>query len=367
MKFSASILILGVTAVMVPTLRGSVAWKDVLHQTSSWYASTEAKAIAANVLLYQRPEGGWPKNHDMTRAPGPDAFTHEDVAAPTIDNDTTYTQIRLLAAVDAAQSTVAYRGAIERGLNYLLRAQYKNGGWPQFYPLRPGYYTHITFNDDAMIGVLDLLEDIVEKKDPFGWVSPELHTRCANAVERGIACILRCQIEVNGVKTVWCAQHDEITFEPVPARAYEHESLSGSESVGIVRFLMRLDHPSPETARAVESAVAWFRRSEITGIRVEEVAAANLPHGFDKRVVQDPSAAPLWARFYEIGTNRPIFGGRDTVIHYSLAEIEPERRAGYRWYTDRPTRLLEQEYPAWSRRWATDTKPQAPKTTATRK
>lgn len=351
MRFPLCIIFLLGAAALIPASRASVAWKDVLRQPAPWYRSAEAKGIAANVLLYQRPEGGWPKNHDMTRPPGADAFAHEDVSAPTIDNDATYTQIRVLAAIDAAQPSSAYREAVVRGLEYLLKAQYKNGGWPQFYPLRPGYYTHITFNDDAMIGVLELLEDVVEQKPPFVWLSAELRTRCANAVERGVACILRCQIDVNGVKTVWCAQHDEITFEPVPARAYEHESLSGSESVGIARFLMRLDHPSPEVIEAVKSAAAWFERSRITGMRVEEIAAPELPHGFDKRVVADPAAGPLWARFYEIGTNRPIFGGRDTRIHYTLAEVEPERRAGYRWYTDRPQRLLDVDYPAWARRW----------------
>jgi PelA/Pel-15E family pectate lyase len=60
---------------------------------------------------------------------------------------------------------------------------------------------------------------------------------------------------------------------------------------------------------------------------------------------------PLWARFYEIGTNRPIFGGRDAVIRYSLAEVEPERRAGYRWYVDDPRQLLERDYPKWAARW----------------
>src|SRR3569833_3073020 len=114
---------------------------------------------------------------------------------------------------------------------------------------------------------------------------------------------------------------------------------------------MRLDHPSREVMDAVRSAVAWFDRSRISGIRIAAVRAPSLTHGFDKRVVPAPDAGPLWARYYEIGSNRPIFGGRDTRILYSLAEVEPERRAGYRWYTDRPRRLLEIDFPAWSRRW----------------
>ena len=329
----------------------AVRWDAVLQQQPEWYGTPEARRIADDVLLYQRASGGWPKNHDMTRPPGPHAFDREDVSASTIDNSATYTEIRFLATVDAARPDPRYRDAVLRGLHYLFEAQYANGGWPQFYPLIPGYYTHITFNDDAMVGVLNLLRDVERGNPPFQWASQQLRARAAKAVDRGIACILRCQIEVHGVKTVWCAQHDEKTFEPVPARAYEHESLSGYESVGIVRFLMGVRHPSPEVIASVNAAVAWFERSKLTGIRVESIAAPDLPHGFDKRVVADPSAPPVWARFYEIDTNRPIFGGRDTRIHYSLAEVEPERRAGYRWYSEAPANLLGHDYPRWAAKW----------------
>ncbi len=39
------------------------------------------------------------------------------------------------------------------------------------------------------------------------------------------------------------------------------------------------------------------------------------------------------------------------MIKYSLAEIEHERRAGYRWYVDSPAELLNKDYPAWQARW----------------
>ena len=32
------------------------------------------------------------------------------------------------------------------------------------------------------------------------------------------------------------------------------------------------------------------------------------------------------------------------MVKYSMAEIEYERRNGYRWYVDRPARLLDGEY-----------------------
>ena len=76
-------------------------------------------------------------------------------AHSTIDNDATYTQMRYLARVFTATRLTRFQAAFRRGLDYLLKAQYPNGGWPQFYPLRDGYWSHITYNDDAMVGVLD--------------------------------------------------------------------------------------------------------------------------------------------------------------------------------------------------------------------
>jgi PelA/Pel-15E family pectate lyase len=115
-----------------------------------------------------------------------------------------------------------------------------------------------------------------------------------------------------------------------------------------VVFLMGIEHPSPEVVRAIEGAVAWFRDSKILGIRVVQQPAPGTPRGFDRVVVADPQAPPLWARFYELETNRPIFCGRDSVVKYSLAEIEYERRNGYRWYVDLPAKLLDSDYPAWA-------------------
>jgi PelA/Pel-15E family pectate lyase len=63
--------------------------------------------------------------------------------------------------------------------------------------------------------------------------------------------------------------------------------------------------------------------------------------------VDDPSAEPLWARYYDIETNRPFFCGRDGVKKWSLAEIEPERRSGYAWLRPWGAKVMK-EYGKWS-------------------
>jgi PelA/Pel-15E family pectate lyase len=314
----------------------------------------ESLRIADNILLYQRNSGGWPKNVDMAKVLSDDQkdslLRQKKNNDSTIDNGATYKQLSFLAKVYTAQHQERHRQSFLKGLDYLLSAQYPNGGWPQYFPNLTGYYKHITFNDDAMIGVIKLLRDVAEAKSAYAFVDEARRSSAAKAVEKGIACILKTQIVVNGRRTVWCAQYDEVTLAPAPARKYEVVSLSGGESVGIVRFLMSIKHPSPEIVDAVESAVAWFEHSQLKGIKWIERADSSQANGFDRVVVKDPSGGSIWARFYEIETNRPIFVGRDGVVKYDLAQIEHERRTGYNWYVDAPAKLLKKDYPAWQQR-----------------
>src|SRR4029453_5894927 len=103
--------------------------------------------------------------------------------------------------------------------------------------------------------------------DSFAFVDAPRRQAAQTAFDRGVRCIVQCQIVVNGEKTAWCAQHDETDFQPRPARTYELVSLSGSESVEIVRLLMSLEKPPPEVAAAIEGAVKWFDEAKLTGIK----------------------------------------------------------------------------------------------------
>jgi len=332
-----------------------VSWKDAMRQKPDWYFSAEAIRIANNVLDYQHENGGWDKNIDMAlplESPNRDkVLARQKLGETTIDNDATWTQMRYLAQVHLNVKDERYAVSVRKGMNYLLEAQYPNGGWPQFYPLRHGYWDHITYNDDAMVGVMEVLRDISQGEGEWSFFTPEERDKASAAFQRGIQVILKTQVKVNGQLTLWCAQHDEVTLAPAQARKYELPSLSGSESVGVVEILMMLDHPSKDIVDAVQSAVAWFSKVKITGIAVRMVPAPGTPKGVDRVVVEDKNAPPLWARFYEIGTNKPIFSGRDSVKKYSLAEIEYERRNGYSWYGGRASKLLDQEYPKWMAKW----------------
>ncbi len=315
-------------------------WKGYARKSDDWYRSAEGVRIAKNILSYQAPAGDWPKNGDTVSEPY--VGSHAKLKG-TFDNGASIHEVRFLARAFLATHKSDDRDAVLKAIDHILQAQYPTGGWPQSSPPGTKYPRYITFNDGTMVNLMLLLRDVATS-DKFKFVDDAKRKSAQKAFDAGIACILKSQVVVDGKKTVWCAQHDEVTLEPRPARSFELVSLSGSESAGILTLLMTLDRPSPEVIEAIKAGVAWFDSVKLTGIRQVEVRG-------DKVIMADPNAPPLWARFYEIGTNRPFFSGRDGVKKYEIAQIEAERRNGYAWYGNWGTGLAER-YARWSARQA---------------
>jgi len=311
--------------------------------------------VAENMLIYQRSIGGWPKAVNNIPVDYKSMLSSADKLAiradslhddATIDNAATTREIRHLVQAYKGTRNQKYLAAAEKGIDYLLRAQYANGGWPQYYPKKDFYRHQITYNDNAMINVLNIMQDIAEGANNFDVVKAKYYKAAASAVEKGTDCILKTQIVVKGRLTAWCAQYDEKTLSPEKARAFELASISGGESVNIVEFLMRFKNPSPEIKKAVNAAVKWFEEVKIEGYEFVFVDDPSKPKGKDRVFRKNPSSV-IWARFYDIQTNEPFFTGRDSQPKKTVAEIGAERSAGYAWYGTWPAKLLNKEYPEW--------------------
>ena len=323
------------------------------------YRPDQVREIVANILLYQRENGGWPKDYDMLAILTPEqkatVLATRSRTDTSFDNGNLHSQVSYLAHAFAAANEPEWRDACVRGFDFILAAQYRNGGFPQWYPKAKDFRAHITFNDYVMIGCLNVLQDAAEGAPQFVWLDSARRERARDAVGRGVDCILKCQIRVNGTLTGWCQQHDENTFEPRPARTFELASICPQDTTYILRFLMRLKDPSEQVVRAVDAAAAWLKQVQLSGVRVTRVKAppasfAGHDADFDVIVERDPASPPLWARHYEIGTNRPIFAGRDGIKRYAMADIERERRTGTPWYGGWPKAFLDREYPQWRAR-----------------
>jgi len=319
----------------------------------AWYASEEGRKLAETIISYQGPDGGWNKLVDYGKGPRPPGATWFPVAHPdkpawwvfasTFDNNTTSEQMKFLARAYRATGRDEDRKSFLKGLDFILAAQYPNGGWPQFYPLKHVYSDGITYNDGAMTHMMELLRDIAAGAPDYAFVDAPRRQQAKVAVDKGLDIILKTQVVRDGKPTVWGAQHDPLTLKVAGARRQEPPALSGGESALIVRYLMQIENPSPEVVRAIEGALEWFRVSSVTGLNQTK------REGITYFESAPGSQTQWWARFYDVDTEKPIFSGHDDGIVYdSFEEMwNAGNRDSYDFYTQLPARVLQRLEPKW--------------------
>lgn len=335
-------------------------WRNVHGDQYPRHAPEQVARIADNILRYQRIDGGWIENQDPARILDDAERARFDAEARksggSFDNRNIYTQLDYLATAYAMTGDARYRDGSLRGLRFTLAHQDPRcGGWPHTVPATQSYHPHITIADDVTAGVLGTLRKVLTDARRYAFIDEALHARVRQAVERGDQCLLRLQVRRGDRLAGWAGQYDAQSLRPAQGRAFELPSIAAQESVGVVRYLMSIPQPSPEVVASVEGAVAWLRAVEIDGWRIETFDAP--PEQFryhrsstDRRLVADPAATGLWARFYDLEDDSVVLATRDSQRVPRYEDIPRERRTGYAWYGDWPQRLLDEEYPRWKAR-----------------
>ena len=224
----------GVESISLDGFRDGIKhWKNGQNVDGyAVYRPEQIREIAENLLRYQRANGGWPKDFDPLRILTEsearelgEAHTKEDTS---FDNRATYPEVEYLATAYKRLGNDRYHEASLRGIEFILKAQYANGGWPHSFPSSKGYYPRITTLDDVMVGVLSTVRRIATQADQYDFVSDGLRRRVNDALKRGDACLLELQVRVNGELTGWVSQYDEVTRQPCGGRTFEPAGLTST-------------------------------------------------------------------------------------------------------------------------------------------
>jgi hypothetical protein len=288
-----------------------------------------AREVGLALAWGQRKEGGWDHLADVSHRDRNAAKPVKISGRCALDDDITQGAITFLIELDAVLDEEWLTESITMGLDWLREAQFPNGAWPQWYPLIGGYHDYYTFNDNAMgdcVRVMLLAHERYGKPQYL-----ESAQRCGDFIilSQGAA-----------PQSGWAQQYSH-DLKPAWARAFEPPGLSSAESAGNLRTLMMIYRYTGEKKylNPIPRAIEWFERSKL--------------------------GPDLWARLYEVGTNRPIYGDRDSKVHYTLEEISEERRKGYSWQSSygipgviREYRELVKQGAPWGR--AQEKKPLSP-------
>jgi hypothetical protein len=237
-----------------------------------------ANAVRAGDLLValQMRSGGW-FSEMPARGTGPAWWFTWSVLRTAIDDDVTPGSVRALLALWQVTGDPCHRAAAERGLAFLLERQLPDGAWPLV--ARPRWKQWVyrdfedrpTLNDGATTQTIVTLLAAARALD-----RPEL----AAAARRGGDWIMSARHAPP--QAGWAQQYDE-AGAPVPARRYERVALASWETRHALTALLALADATGDAVYCapVEDAARWLQGSQI--------------------------APGCWARFYELGTNRPLY------------------------------------------------------------
>ena len=254
-----------------------------------------ARDVGRALAWGQRQEGGWDHRADVNDLMPESRKPDRKKGRCTFDDDISQGALTFLIQLDDVIEQPWLTRAIELGLEHLLEAQFKNGAWPQWYPLRGGYRDYYTFNDST---INDCIRVALLAHKTYG---KKVHLAAA---VRGGEFIIASQ---GGKPQEGWAQQYSHDMKPAAARAFEPVAMCSAVTARNIRTLRTL-HLATGDERflaPIEMALDWLKRSKLDNGK--------------------------WARFYELGTNKPIYGDRDGKVHYTLEEISEERRNGYGW------------------------------------
>ncbi|MBN8647852.1 MAG: pectate lyase [Caulobacterales bacterium] len=317
--------------------------------------------IADNIILLQHDNGGWEENLDPSKIFNQDEINQfindKSKNSGSFDNRNIYSQITYLMNVYEITKDIKYKNAAISGINFTISNQYKNcGGWPHTLPATQSYHDKITIADEVFSGNAQNLRNISLGKSPFASLDKSVKSKAQIALNKADECILRLQIRQNGVLTGWAGQYDKDTLQPSMGRKFELPSIVSQESVEILHYLMNIEKPNKDQILAIESGIAWLKKSSIKGQRLETFKLENKQEfqyhnvDFDRRIVKDENAPLLWARFYDLNDNSIVLANRDSIRVDAYDKINIERRTGYNWYGYWPQKLIDTDYPKWKMR-----------------
>jgi PelA/Pel-15E family pectate lyase len=225
----------------------------------------------------------------------------------TFDDNNTQSAVRYLMALHAATGEERFGEAARYALDFMLRAQFENGAWPQRFPLpEKGYSGFYTFNDNAMNDCIDVMVRAYRQYGDAKYQEP---------AERGGAFIILSQLDAP--QAGWAQQYDA-DLKPVWARKFEPESVCSAVTSRNIRTLVQLhlEFGDDKYLEPIGDAIEWLQESQISDGR--------------------------WARFYELESNRPlyftteyelVYTDEDLPTHYSF-QGEYGVRSAIRQYED---------------------------------
>jgi hypothetical protein len=308
-----------------------LAYLAAYKATGQPYFLDAAKETATALIRTQLESGGWqglmefdPEArkawcYQVDRGSGrPACAAIEDNRlkdASSLDDNQSQSPLTFLIYLDQelAGSMSSLTDAVTHGLSSLVEAQYPNGAWPFRLDFRvpdpvappeasaryPADWPRTFVQPEGEVYVVNdhLMRDVIRlfllAHDTYG--APTY----LQAAKRGGDFLLAAQMPEP--QPGW-AQTYNADLNPIWGRRFEPPSIASNETAGSIQALIELYAATGEERYlgAVQPAIRWLEQSRLSGDE--------------------------WARFYELGSNQPLYVDTDYIVTYSDQDLPDHYR-----------------------------------------
>lgn len=270
---------------------------QALKVTGDKYYFDAARDVARALVWGQRQIGGWDHRVDVAHLTADAKTPIRKEGRCAFDDNITQGALKFLIDADSEIDEAWLSEGVALGIAFMIKSQFANGAWPQWYPLRGGYHDYYTFNDNSINDCIDVM---LKAHKAYG---KDEYLACA---ERGGEFIIASQLP--GPQAGWAQQYSH-DMKPAWARRFEPLGVCSAATARNIRTLVQLYVYTKDDKylAPIPAAMEWLEDSKIRD--------------------------NMWARLYEVKTNRPIYGDREdgNKVHYDYEKVSLKERTSYGW------------------------------------
>lgn len=232
----------------------------------------------------QRAEGGWDHLVDVSHYHSHLKTIQRKSGNCNYDDNITQGVLSFLIDLDSYIDEPWLTESIDLALAFILKSQAENGAWPQWYPSIGSYHDYWTFNDDAMnntVRVLIKAHQVYDRKELL------------YSINKAGEFIIEAQVSTS--QPGWAQQYDH-DLKPGWGRRFEPPGVCSSVTASTIELLadIFLYTQNEKYLKPIPAAIKWLESSKL--------------------------GDNLWARIYELKSNKPLYGQHDRRIHYLASE-----------------------------------------------
>ncbi|HYD39619.1 MAG TPA: pectate lyase [Anaeromyxobacter sp.] len=292
---------------------------DAYHATGDEYFYHQAVRVAETVIRAQHKAGGWHYMYDYAgeksikrwyETIGSNGWRLEEFlhyyGNATFDDAVTTEAATFLLRMYLEKREHRFRNAVLKAADFIVQAQYHNGGWPQRHPYagswsykgKPDYTRYITLNDNVAQENIQFLVEVYQTMG-LSYLLP--------TIQRGMDVFIEMQGPPG--QPAFALQYTP-ALQPIGARTYEPDSYATHTTQSAIQNLLVFYEitADPKYLQPIDEALEWLDR-------------VRLPVNYPNK-----PANRTHATFIEFGTDHPIFvkrKGTNIVNGAYFAEVDP--------------------------------------------